>query len=117
VTDDTPFSLPAGALARISDVPDGGALAASAQIGGERESLVLLRKGETVCAFLNVCPHAGRSLDWAPGRFLLDGGFLICAAHGATFSVPDGDCVSGPCRGQRLREVPIALRDGVIELA
>jgi len=109
---DPAFSLPEGALARIDEVPDGGALAASGQVEGETESLVLLRKGDEVRAFLNVCPHAGRSLDWAPGRFLLDPGRLVCAAHGATFQIPDGACVSGPCRGQRLREVAVSLRDG-----
>jgi nitrite reductase/ring-hydroxylating ferredoxin subunit len=116
VTQATPFSLPAAALARATDVPDGGALAASGETNGATESLVLLRRGDSVRAFLNICPHAGRALDWAPGRFLMDNGHLVCAAHGAVFSVPDGSCVSGPCRGQRLREVAVELREGVIYL-
>jgi nitrite reductase/ring-hydroxylating ferredoxin subunit len=114
VTEATAFSLPEGALARIADVPEGGALAARGQVEGSEESLVLLRKGEAVHAFLNVCPHAGRALDWAPGRFLIDSGHLVCAAHGASFTVPDGQCVAGPCRGQRLREVPVSLREGFV---
>lgn len=114
---DPAFSLPAGALARVEDVPDGGALAAHGPVEGSEESLVLLRKGEVVHAFLNVCPHAGRALDWAPGRFLLDSGRLVCAAHGASFTVPEGHCVAGPCRGQRLREVPVAVRDGLVFVA
>lgn len=76
------------------------------------ESLIVLRRDDVVRAFLNVCPHAGRRLDWAPGRFLIDDVFLVCAAHGACFSVPDGVCVSGPCRGQSLAEVPVVVRDG-----
>lgn len=80
------------------------------------ESLLLMRRGDEVRAFLNVCPHAGRRLDWAPGRFLFDAGLLVCAAHGACFRVPDGHCVSGPCRGQSLTEVPLLLRDGAVHL-
>lgn len=87
------------------------------EVGGEPESLLLLRRGDSVRAFLNICPHAGRRLDWAPGRFLFDAGMLVCAAHGACFGVPDGVCVSGPCRGEQLKEVPVVLQDGAIHLA
>lgn len=78
---------------------------------------MLLRRGDRAAAFLNTCPHAGRRLDWAPGRFLLDQGFLVCAAHGACFAVPEGRCVSGPCRGQSLTAVAIEVRDGDVHLA
>ena len=75
---------------------------------------ILYRQGGEVRAWLNVCPHAGRRLDWAPGRFLIDPPFLVCAAHGACFSMPDGLCVSGPCRGQSLSAVVVEVRDGEI---
>jgi nitrite reductase/ring-hydroxylating ferredoxin subunit len=104
-------------LCSFSDVPDGGAHEVAADIGGTRESLILLRRGDDVAAYFNVCPHAGRRLDWAPGRFLLDQGLLVCAAHGACFSVPEGACVSGPCRGQRLAPVAITLHGDGIYLA
>ena len=90
----------------------GGAHEASAVIDGVGESLIVLRGDEAVRVFFNTCPHAGRRLDWAPGRFLIDQGFLVCAAHGACFSMSDGSCVSGPCRGQSLAEVPSEIRDG-----
>ena len=83
-----------------------------AQVDGVAESLIVLRRDDRLRVFHNVCPHAGRRLDWAPGRFLIDQAFLVCAAHGACFSVPDGLCVSGPCRGQSLGEVPAEIRDG-----
>jgi len=103
-------------LCAIADVPDGGAVAAHASIDGVPEALIVLRRGERIEAFYNICPHAGRRLDWAPGRFLFDSGLLVCAAHGATFTVPDGKCTSGPCRGQTLLPIPIALRDGDVYL-
>lgn len=104
-------------LCAFSDVTEAGAHEVVATIDGASESLLLLRRDARVAAFLNVCPHAGRRLDWAPGRFLFDQGFLICAAHGASFSVPDGVCVAGPCRGQSLVSVPIEVRDDAIYLA
>jgi len=88
-----------------------------ANLDGHPSSVLLLKRGDTVRAFRNICPHAGRPLDLAPGRFIVEDGYLICAVHGACFSIPDGQCVTGPCRGQSLAEVPIALRDGHIVLA
>lgn len=79
-------------------------------MGDETASLLALRAGDVVRVFHNVCPHAGRSLEVAPGRFIVDAGTVICAAHGACFTIPAGDCIAGPCRGQRLQEVPSEVR-------
>jgi nitrite reductase/ring-hydroxylating ferredoxin subunit len=70
-----------------------------------------------VKAFLNICPHAGRRLDWAPGQFLIDRGLLVCAVHGASFDPLSGECVAGPCRGASLRAVPTEIRDAQVRLA
>lgn len=102
----------ANALCQVQEVPDGGALSLQAEVEGEVQALIVLRRGDCVRAFHNVCPHAGRRLDWAPGQFLFSAGDLVCAAHGATFSVPDGACVAGPCRGDRLREVAVRIAEG-----
>lgn len=105
-------------LCPVSNIADGGAFGVEAPVHGVVESVVLLRRGDEVRAFLNVCPHAGRRLDWAPDQFLISGdGKLVCAAHGATFLIPSGECVGGPCRGQALREVPIMVRDGMVYVA
>ena len=78
----------------------------------------LYRQGMAVRAWLNVCPHAGRRLDWAPGQFLKSReGHLVCAAHGASFALSDGTCVAGPCRGDTLRAVAVQVRDGEVYLA
>lgn len=97
---------------------DGVPAEAEAVIDGSAESLILLREGRAVRAWLNVCPHAGRRLDWAPGKFLLSkAGQLVCAAHGATFELQGGQCLAGPCRGEALRAVPVQVRDGMVALA
>lgn len=100
----------------VDGLLDGGA--SELQVDGvEGESLIVLRRGQRVFAYHNVCPHAGRRLNWAPGRFLLDQGRLVCAAHGAVFEAEDGLCIDGPCRGSRLRAVAVRdLGDGRVEI-
>lgn len=105
-------------LCRLDAVADGAAVAVEALLDGSSESLIVVRQGATVRAYRNVCPHAGRRLDWAPGRFLLRDGVLTCAAHGASFRTESGLCIGGPCRGQSLREVPLTINaEGEVELA
>lgn len=110
----TDFKLPP--LCRVDEIADGGVLEKHAVIAGEPEDLLLLRAGPRVQCFLNICPHAGRQLNWAPGKFLIERGLLICAAHGASFSIPEGRCVLGPCRGQQLSEVAIRIEEGEVFL-
>lgn len=97
-------------LIRLPARPDQGLSEIEVELDGERQSLILLREGDAVHAWLNICPHAGRRLDYAPGRFLRDREQrLVCAAHGACFELPSGTCVAGPCRGQSLTPVPVEL--------
>ncbi len=109
---------PGTALALVSAIDDGGFAEAEATVDGSAESLILHRDGDAVRAWLNVCPHAGRRLDWAPGKFLKSkDGLLVCAVHGASFELGRGECVAGPCRGDALRAVAIEMRDGAVFLA
>ena len=101
-----------------SDIADGALAEVEAEIDGVVESLVVQRRDGDARAWLNICPHAGRRLDWAPGRFLVSkDGHLVCAAHGAAFELPTGHCISGPCRGESLRAVDVATDDEGIRLA
>lgn len=111
----TPTAL--SSLCRLDDIPDGNAIDVEAVVAGETESLLVYRNGGEARAYLNVCPHAGRRLDYAPGKFLVRSGNIICAAHGATFTADDGLCQAGPCKGQSLRDVPVVVIDGFVHLA
>jgi len=110
-------SLDRQALCRLDEIPDGGATAVDARLPDGEESVILLRRGGEVCGYLNVCPHAGRRLDYAPGKFLLKNGTLTCAVHGATFNQGDGLCIAGPCRGEHLRTVAVRVEAGEVKLA
>ena len=98
----------------LEDVPDGGLIGIDDAVPGDgTQALILYRAGSRVKAWCNVCPHAGRRLDWAPGQFLRSrDGRLVCAVHGATFDPASGECTAGPCRGQALLAVAVEVREG-----
>src|SRR5690554_5219095 len=106
-------------LLALDDLPPGSFAEGEAMVDGAAESLVVHRDADgAVRAWLNVCPHAGRRLDWAPGQFLASKeGLLVCAVHGASFETAGGVCEAGPCRGEALRAVAVEIRDGAVWLA
>lgn len=104
-------------LCAVADIPPDAAIARDLDEDPGSGSIVLLRAGGTVHAYRNICPHAGRRLDWAPGRFLLEDGQLVCAAHGACFAISTGLCIGGPARGDSLTRVAIEIVDGQVVLA
>lgn len=108
----------AAPLARLDALAPGSLHEVEAMVDGDAESLILHRDDAgAVRAWLNMCPHAGRRLDWAPGQFLRSkDGLLVCAVHGASFELQRGECVAGPCRGEALREVTVHCADGDVRL-
>ncbi|MCC6716427.1 MAG: Rieske (2Fe-2S) protein [Acetobacteraceae bacterium] len=103
-------------LCRLEDIPDGEARGFPPTAGGFT-GLFAIRRGTTVFAYVNSCPHIGVPLDWAPHRFLTrDGQRIICATHGAEFRISDGLCTHGPCLGERLEQVMIDIEDGVVRV-
>ena len=92
----------------VTQFADGSVNEVEVDLNGEIESVIVHREGDTLRAWLNVCPHAGRRLDYAPGEFLkTPEGLLMCAVHGATFELGRGTCVGGPCLGAALTPVPV----------
>jgi nitrite reductase/ring-hydroxylating ferredoxin subunit len=104
-------------LGRVSDIPENGAKGFPGA-DGACTGLVAVRQGDQVYVYENACPHIGTPLDWTPDRFLTaDGRRLICATHGAEFTIATGLCISGPCQGDRLTPINAVVRDGVILIA
>src|SRR5947209_11707766 len=102
------------ALCRLEDIPEGASKGFPPAPGGFT-GLFAVRQGGTVFVYVNVCPHIGTPLDWVPGRFLsADGRRIVCATHGAEFTIKTGECVRGPCKGDALEPVPIQIKDGIL---
>jgi nitrite reductase/ring-hydroxylating ferredoxin subunit len=102
------------ALCRVDDIPDGASMGFPPAPGGFT-GLFAVRQGAAVHVYVNACPHIGTPLDWTPGRFLsVDGSRIVCATHGAEFRITDGECLRGPCYGDRLEPVMIQIKDGTI---
>jgi nitrite reductase/ring-hydroxylating ferredoxin subunit len=71
---------------------------------------ILLNYQGALYAYVNRCPHIGISLDWVDNQFFtLDGRYLMCANHGATFEPATGECIWGPCVGASLQSVPLEI--------
>lgn len=101
---------PGAIVAQLSDISDPGAIVRDFEAGEARFSLLIARDGQHVVAFENWCPHAGFPLERPDGRvILLEGKYLLCAGHGASFTLRTGACVSGPGTGRPLRAVPVEL--------
>jgi nitrite reductase/ring-hydroxylating ferredoxin subunit len=80
--------------------------------------IFVVRVADSVCGYLNRCPHAGHPLDLRPQHFLTaDGTLILCSSHGALFEKSTGYCVAGPCAGRSLTPVPLDVKCGLVLLA
>lgn len=102
-------------VARLADIDDPGAKGFLVGDGDWPFRGFVVRKGDQLRAFANVCPHARHALDFPPDRFLTpDGELLRCSSHGALFDPMTGACVLGPCAGRGL--IPLPLREEAGEI-
>lgn len=77
--------------------------------------LFVVKKRGSLFIYQNRCPHVGLPLNWMPDQFLdVDRELIQCSSHGALFRIDNGQCVSGPCPGQRLRAIEFVEVEGKI---
>lgn len=111
-------------LCALSDIADGHARSFALDVhisAGDvtREvDVIVARRGEGVFGYLNSCPHVGTSLNMEKDDFMSiepsgsgSVAHLRCSTHFALFDVSDGLCIAGPCTGQSLVSVPLAVGD------
>ena len=104
---------PSVALCRLDDLADPGSKGFVVQ----GRPVFAVRQGQRIFVYLNRCPHRGIPLEWVPDQFLDSSGRLIqCASHGALFLPESGDCVAGPCSGDRLLALACRVEDGQVWL-
>lgn len=112
-----PDCAPRQRLCRIEDLTDPGSRGFTLRTSAGLQEIFLVRRGIEVRAYLNHCPHTGSPLDWQPDQFLnLDRTLIQCSTHLALFRIGDGQCIAGPCVGQTLMPVDVAVVDGWVEV-
>ena len=73
----------------------------------------------TSCAPTGIAaPIWAYPLNWMPEKFLdLDGSLIQCSSHGALFQIDSGECIAGPCTGDRLQQVELRIDGDSIYVA
>jgi nitrite reductase/ring-hydroxylating ferredoxin subunit len=79
--------------------------------------VILVKVGDSVLGYRNICPHLGIGLDWGDGRCMTGPNELMCFMHGAVFTADTGYCTSGPCAGKSLRRVAVRVQGGQVVCA
>ena len=102
-------------LCRLAEIPDPGSRGFDFRDGDALRSVFVVRAGETLRAYENACPHTQGPLDWVPDQFLTrEKDLILCATHGALFRIDDGHCLSGPCVGENLRQLPLSIEGDTV---
>ncbi|MCG2800041.1 MAG: Rieske (2Fe-2S) protein [Cellulomonas sp.] len=94
-----------GSIAKVTDIPVGGALAAT---GSDGKPILLVQATEgTVTAVSAVCTHQGCTV-------VAGSGDLTCPCHGSVFAL-DGSVTTGPA-STALPTVEVHVSDGTVFL-
>ena len=102
-------------LCKLNELTDPDSRGFTVKIKRQMTDIFIVRKAKQVYAYKNICPHAQAPLEWNPDQFLdEENTAIICAMHGAKFSIEEGECVSGPCNGVGLTSVELSIIDGDI---
>lgn len=104
-------------LCGLDELPEGAARGFDPLQRG-RDALFIVKRGATLKAYRNRCPHQGASLPWKKNAYLnADGSRIVCGAHGALFDIDTGQCLQGPALGQALEPMDVHLTtDGSVTL-
>ena len=95
-------------LCKITELTDPDSRGFSVKIKRKMTDIFIVRQGDKVYGYENTCPHAQAPLEWNPDQFLDENKeFIVCALHGATFTIDEGECVGGPCNGVGLTQVKL----------
>ena len=73
------------------------------------EALVLVRQGERVYAFQDLCSH----MEYPLHDGHIEGNVITCAYHGAKFDLETGDVLALPAF-EPIRTYPVRIQDGQV---
>ena len=101
---------PAGVLlCRLDEIAEPGAKGFRFRAGEEEFAGFVVRRGGVTAGYVDSCPHAGWPLALFDRYLTREGDLIQCAGHGALFRPESGECVAGPCAGDRLEAWPVAV--------
>lgn len=111
---DRPHAPAAGTrLCALAELPEDNGLERRFGEGERAFRVVVFRAGDGARAYVNECPHFHVRLNFREAVFCVydlgEGRQLMCAHHTAMFRIDDGACVDGPCVGDRLLAVDVAV--------
>lgn len=110
--------LPGVELGPLEDIEDGGAKEYTFGRGTTVFSMFVVRQGDDVFGYLNICPHYSSPLNYRQGRFMNDDGTRIrCTMHFAEFRIEDGFGVAGAAENCWLDPVPVYVEDGIVRIS
>lgn len=102
-------------LAPVHSIPDGQAKEFVFGKGVNAFRMFVVRRGEQVFGYLNLCPHYSLPLNHRADEFMTrDGTKIMCRQHLALFRIEDGACVDGAAEGRALDPVPVEVREGMV---
>lgn len=98
-----PASSADGSLAKLADIPVGGAVSATS---AGKPILISQPTAGTVKAFSAICTHMGCTVG--PGK-----GELDCPCHGSKYNLTTGEVIGGPAP-KPLTAVPVKVVNGEV---
>jgi naringenin degradation protein FdeD len=102
-------------VARVEDVEPGGIKKFSIICQKYRVAGFLVNDGGRFHAYVNRCRHMPTPLDFIRDQFVSeDGRYLMCYTHGALYERGTGLCISGPCEGESLYQLPVCVDQGEV---
>ena len=110
--------MPGTVLGPLEDIPDGDAKEYMFGRGTTVFSMFVVRRGENVYGYLNICPHYSSALNYRAGQFLSeDKSHIRCTAHFAEFRIEDGYGVRGAAERCWLDPVPVHVENNQIVIS
>lgn len=85
---------------------------------GKAVPAFVIRYKDQYYAYINRCAHVPVPLDYDDGDFLDQRiGMITCKLHGAFYDPTSGQCVAGPCAGDKLQALALSWQgnDAIIE--
>jgi nitrite reductase/ring-hydroxylating ferredoxin subunit len=109
---------PGAVLGPLSEIPERTGREFVFGRGKSAFSMFVIRRGDAVWGYLNLCPHFSLPLNYRGEEFLNeDGSRIRCSMHFAEFDIETGACLSGAAEGGSLDAIPLQVAHGVLRIA